>query len=354
MARQKKVSMQDIADRLDISKNAVSLALQHKKGISEELRLRVLETAKELGYGTLSSETLGQPSGNVLVLVPERVMTYEDNDHFQFFHDMIWGLERSIRRKGINAIIVPITSEMESSRTLPQHCRDIAHQGIVLFGIVDKAYAGVVWELDTPLVMLDSYHREWPCPAVASANLEGAYEAVSLLIRSGHREIGFIGPANLTTSFEERWYGYWRAMQEHGLAVDMTKGLTHLRSLDNTEAELGQFLSGLPRESMPTAFFCGNDRIAYLLIRQLRERGLRVPDDVSVVGFDDLKYEDEAGLRLTTMRVDKDQLCERAAELLLSLTGPSRELLRVYIKPTLVVQDTVKQLGGRYSKTTST
>lgn len=332
--------MQDIADQLNISKNAVSLALQNKKGVSEDMRQQVQQTAKALGYGQFAEKPAS--SGNVLVLVPERIMSYEDNDHFQFFHDMIWGLEKSIRKKGMNAVIAPIDREMEAGLQLPQHCTAISYQGIILFGIVDKAYAKLVWELDAPLVMLDSYHRELPCPVVASANMEGACEAVSELIRLGHREIGFIGPANLTTSHEERWFGYWKAMQEHALRIDPRTVMTSSPSFEHTEQEIGLFLNGLG-EQLPSAFFCGNDRIAYLLARQLRKRAIKVPERLSIIGFDDLKYQEESGLRMTTMRVDKERMCDAAAQLLLSLTGPSREMVRVYIRPTLIVRDSVRE-----------
>ncbi|MCR2803547.1 LacI family DNA-binding transcriptional regulator [Paenibacillus soyae] len=341
MARKKKVSMQDIADRLNISKNAVSLALQDKKGVSDEMRFRVLQTAKELGYGTFAAKS--PASGNVLVLVPERIMSYQDNDHFRFYHDMIWGLERSIRKRGLSAVIAPIDSEMESSLQLPRHCEEIKYIGIILFGIVDKAYARLVWELDAPLVMLDSYHRELPCPVVATANIEGACEAVTTLVRSGHREIGFIGPANLTTSHEERWLGYWSAMQQHGLQVDMGRVLTDSAGFGQTEREIEVFLERL--DGFPTAFFCGNDRIAYLLAKQLRKRELKVPEDVSIIGFDDLEYEADGGPGMTTMRVEKEKMCEAAAEMLLSLKHASREMLRMYIRPTLVVRESVRRVG---------
>ncbi|PZD95497.1 LacI family transcriptional regulator [Paenibacillus sambharensis] len=337
MGRKKRVSMQDIADQLNISKNAVSLALQEKKGVSEEMRYRILQTAKELGYGPFAGDS--QQSGNVLVLVPERIMSYEDNDHFQFFHDMIWGLEKSIRKRGLNAVIAPIDGEMEAGLQLPRHSSEISYAGIILFGIVSEAYARMVWETNAPLVMLDSYHRQLPCPVVASANIEGACEAVEALIASGHRDIGFIGPANLTTSHEERWFGYWRAMQARGLSIDGRKVLASSQGLGATEREIEVFLDQL--EELPTAFFCGNDRIAYLLMRQLRKRQLQIPGDVSIIGFDDLRYAEESGVAMTTMRVDKEKMCEAAADLLLSLKGPCREMIRMYIRPSLIVRHSV-------------
>lgn len=333
MARKKKVSMQTIADHLQISKNAVSLALLNKKGVSEEVRRRVIEAAKELGYGRFGDAKLPE-RGNILVLVPERIMDYQDNDHFQFFHDMIWGIESSIRNRGLNAVLVRITADMESQLELPRHCAEIQYRGIVMFGAFKEAYARRVWELEVPLVMLDSYHRSLPCPAVVSANVEGAYDAVSLLITSGHREIGFIGPVNLASSHEERWHGYWKAMFDHGLGTQEPYLLTHSMGYQETEKEIQEFLKGL--HSLPEAFFCGNDRIAYLLAKELGQRGLHVPADIAVIGFDDLRYKGDIDIELTTMRVEKERMCEAAADLLLSLSGSIREAVRVFVQPTLV------------------
>ncbi|GFN33370.1 LacI family DNA-binding transcriptional regulator [Paenibacillus xylaniclasticus] len=338
MAQNKKVSMQDIANRLNISKNAVSLALQNKPGVGDELRHKIVETAKALGYGPYGQKH--NSGGAVLVLVPERIMSYEDNDHFQFFHDMIWGLEKSVRAKGWNAVITPIDAEMEAGLVLPRHCTEMTYKGIILFGIVERAYAKRVWELDVPLVMLDSYHRGLPCPVVATDNIEGAYEAVEFLIRSGHRNIGFIGPTNLTSSHEERWFGYWKAMTDNGLSIDPAQTTVKSVSFHHSAEEIRSLLDRLGH--WPTAFFCSNDRIAYLLADELEKRGMRVPDDISIVGFDDLKAGAGHKLSLTTMRVEKLRMCDAAAELLLSLPGKSREMVRYYIRPTLVVRGSVR------------
>ncbi|MBD3917189.1 LacI family DNA-binding transcriptional regulator [Paenibacillus sp. PR3] len=339
MARKKKVSMQDIADHLGISKNAVSLALLNKQGVSTDMRNKIIEAAKQLGYGPYGdNHNIG---GTVLVLVPERIMSYEDNEHFKFFHDIIWGLEKSIRARGLNAVIAPIDAEMEANLILPRHCTELTYKGIILFGIVDRAYAEIVWELEVPLVMLDSYHSGLPCPVVASDNVEGAYEAVSVLIQAGHRDIGFIGPTNLTSSHQERWFGYWRAMTENGLSIDPAKVMSSSVGFQDTKVELGTFIDGL--KQLSTAFFCGNDRIAYLFASQLRSRGIRVPEDVSIVGFDDLKYEESEGLQLTTMRVEKASLCSAAIDMLLKTEGKFRETLRHYIRPTLITRESVRE-----------
>lgn len=339
MGRKKKISMQDIADRLQISKNAVSLALMNKKGVSEEMRRLVQQTAREMGYGPYAPQESGK--ANILVLVPERIMSYQDNDHFQFFHDMIWGLERSARKKGFNAVITPLDRETETARSLPGTFADIPYRGVILFGIADRGYAERIWGLDTPLVLMDSYYRDLPCPAVTSANLEGAYAAVSYLIEAGHRRIGFIGPTNLSTSHEERWFGYEKAMKERGLVIREADCLTTSRGYNNTVAEMATFLDRLGE--WPTAFFCGNDRIAYLLAGLLKARNKRMPEDVSVAGFDDLPYVNGEGLNITTMRVEKERMCDAAIHLLVSELGRTREAIHWQVRPTLVVRGSVAQ-----------
>lgn len=338
MGRKKKVSMQNIADKLQISKNAVSLALMGKKGVSEEVRNLVQQAAREMGYGPYAPKTGG--NANILVVVPERIMSYQDNDHFQFFHDMIWGLEKSARKQGCNAVITPLDQAMEASLTLPGQFADIPYRGVILFGITDLNYAKLIWELDTPLVMMDSYHRDLPCPAVTSANLDGASRAVAYLIEMGHREIGFIGPTNLSTSHEERWFGYEQAMLKAGLALRPSFCLTTSQGYDYTLREIAAFLDHITE--WPSAFFCGNDRMGYLLAGLLKERGLRVPKDISIAGFDDLHYFSDEGLNMTTMRVEKEQMCDAAMALLLSDLGHVREALHWQVQPTLIVRESIQ------------
>ncbi|MFC0212308.1 LacI family DNA-binding transcriptional regulator [Paenibacillus chartarius] len=337
MNRRKKVSMQDIADHLQISKNAVSIALAGKKGVSREVREQVLLTAKELGYGRYGERD--KPSLNMLVLVPERIISFEDNDHFLFFHNLMWTLEKEIRNQGYNAVIARIDRQMEEERRLPNLFHDVPFVGVVLFGIVSHSYAGMVAEQGKPFVMLDSYHRGIRAPAVTSANIEGAYEAVTYLSRCGHRRIGFVGATNLTTSHEERWVGYWTAMRDAGLAMDAAMCLTESRGFEATEEEIRNYWQSM--QAKPTAVFCSNDRAAILLMKVLRDMNIRVPEDVSVMGFDDLRMAESMNPGLTTMRVDIPGMCHAAVELLRMTLDTERAMIRWSVPPELVVRGSV-------------
>ncbi|CAM4073550.1 LacI family DNA-binding transcriptional regulator [Saccharibacillus endophyticus] len=333
MARPKKVSMQDIADQLGISKNAVSLALSGKSGVSEQVRLIVRHKAEEMGYVPPGAAAKPEASSrNILLLVPERVVSHEDSEHFRFFHDMLWILEETVRAHGCSAVIVRIDRQMEERLELPSLYGELEHIGVILFGIIAKPYAHMVWETGVPLVMLDSYYRDMNCAAAVSANTEGAESVVRLLIERGHRQIGFIGPANLTTSHEERWFGYWRAMREAGLPIDERMTLLEADDFDEVknEQQIGAFLARLvATDALPTAFFCGNDRIALLLIRRLRAIGISVPEQMKVAGFDGLEQAcaPDSGLYVT-IRADKKQMCRSAVRLLLDGYGEKRHAVR--------------------------
>ncbi|MGG0823130.1 LacI family DNA-binding transcriptional regulator [Paenibacillus turicensis] len=346
MSKKKKITMQDIANKLNISKNAVSLALMNKKGVSNATRELVLQCAKELGY---SNTNLTELNNNIMVLIPERVMSYEDQDHFQFFHDMLWGLEQKIREEGMNAVVVRIDKETERTLKLPRLLNDIAYRGIILFGIIDYAYAKFIYELDVPLVMLDSYYRDLPCPVVTSSNIEGACEAVNYLIAKGHKEIGFIGPVNLTTSHEERWFGYLTALEQHQLTIRPHLQLTQSESFSNTKAEIELFIAKLSKlNQLPTAFFCGNDRTAYILQDVLLELGVPQQTWPSIIGFDDITSPNSNHLPITTMSVQKEKICEAAAKLLITTSASTfinyRAALRYSIPPILVERQSVMGL----------
>ncbi|WP_172255614.1 LacI family DNA-binding transcriptional regulator [Saccharibacillus deserti] len=345
MARPKKISMQDIADRIGISKNAVSLALSGKSGVSEHVRLIVRHTAQEMGYKPpAAAKQAEQKIKNILLLVPERVVSHEDTEHFRFFHDMLWILEETVKAHGCSAVIVRIDREMEQRLELPPLYGDLPHIGVVLFGIIAKPYAHMVWETGVPLVMLDSYYRDLACAAAVSANTEGAESIVRLLIEQGHERIGFIGPANLTTSHEERWFGYWRAMREAGLPIDDRHVLLEADDFDEVKNERGieMFLKEITAGgALPTAFFCGNDRTALLLIRRLRALGISVPKQVKVTGFDGLEEActPDSGL-YATVRVDKKRMCRAAIRLLLDGYGDHRHAVRWTVQGTrLLLED---------------
>ncbi|MDG0814174.1 LacI family DNA-binding transcriptional regulator [Cohnella rhizosphaerae] len=267
-----KVSMQTIADALGVSKNAVSLALSGKSGVSESLRDRVFETANLLGYRARTDKE-GRRTRNLLVLIPK----YLRHDQ-GFYKEIYWAIDRRAKETGCAALRCEITEQMEEALLLPQEWHQALYEGLLLLGVFREKYVRRLLDLGAPLVIVDHDYDTLKLDAVVTANTTEAFRIVSYLIGLGHREIGFIGAIGMTRSFMERWLGYCQAMSEAGLAIPDKYCLTGeapLATLHSQPSEVQAWLEGL--DGYPTAWFCANDRIAVNLIEMLTAAGVRIP-----------------------------------------------------------------------------
>ncbi|MEC0226049.1 LacI family DNA-binding transcriptional regulator [Paenibacillus alba] len=335
-----KTSMQDIADTLGISKNAVSLALNHKAGVSEELRARVFEAANQLKYRTEPRNKKKQH--HLLVLIPEHIP-----QDASFFYEVFWSIEKKAKEHGYNAIICGVAEEMEQQQTLPDLYHEMVFHGILTIGVFQLNYIRMLHDLGTPLVTVDHYYDSLQLDAVVTAHTEEAYKLTAYLISKGHREIGFIGAVHLAKSFKERWHGFQNAMSDAGLTINMDHSLVNAPSLDAQSSnmdELASFVDALP--SLPTAWICANDRLAISLIQTVTARGYNVPNTISIVGFDDIEAARMITPRLTTIQVQREQLgCEAVDFLIRKIEyGGSSQKIAVYGK--LIERDSCKQLDN--------
>lgn len=313
--RKSKVSMKDIASEIGISKNAVSLALGNKPGVSQDLRERVFEVAARLGYrGHMDSKSAD--SRKLLILSPE----FNLDDRF-FYGDVYLGIQKQAQVTGHFTMLVGITPAMIANRTLPGALDDFEFDGILTVGVVPHDYLSVIFERRIPVISVDNYYDDIPINTVVVASEEGAFSLTRHLIELGHRDIGYIAPIENSASFFERYQGYMKAMLYSKLPVDPGLAILEpwpLTSLGKNQEEIRLALKSMKR--LPSAFFCGNDEIALAVINILRnEHGKRVPEDISVVGFDDIDAARLFTPGLTTYRVPRVQLGQEAVRFLLAL-----------------------------------
>jgi LacI family transcriptional regulator/LacI family purine nucleotide synthesis repressor len=170
--------------------------------------------------------------------------------------------------------------------------------------------------------------------------------AAQYLLGCGHREIGFIGPINTALSIYERFCGYQLAMRRAGLPDNAVYNITgdspEFQLFDTAEA-LGPLIDRVP--TLPTAWFCAGDRIAIALCGLLAQRGVKVPDEVSVMGFDGLSVSEIVTPRLTTINIDRRQMGKRAVEALHNLASDSeRPPVNVSVLGTLAERDSVRKI----------
>ena len=303
-----KVSLQEIAAQLGVSKNAVSLALNNKPGVSEELRENVFKTARALNYQGLTKKG-NNKNNNFLMLIPE----YIKNDP-NFYNSLYWAIENEAKLRGYNAVLACVDKNMEGELQLPNIYYELNTCGIMILGIFESGYIRKIAALNLPLVSVDGVYEDFKIDAVGNANFESGYCMANYLIRKGHRDIGFIGPLNVRNFFE-RWSGYAKAMRENRLPINEEHCICDDSSMTmqyREGAEIEPYLAQMA--SFPTAFICAGDHIAVALIGLLGKKNLRVPEDVSVVGIDDIELARMVTPQLTTYTIDRPKIGYHAVD----------------------------------------
>ena len=288
----KKPTMRDIAKAAGTSAVTVSKALAGQPGMSEETRIRIVQTAEKMGYeypGGKRAEPVKRHL-DIGILVPDRYFEAKS-----YYSEMYKLLVRKLTERGDFGLLEILNRENEQEMALPNLMRSGRADGMIILGEPEKAYYRMIAQQGIPLVFLDFYDEQANADAVVGDNTYGTYRLTSHLIRTGHRRIGFVGNQGATESIMDRYLGYYRAMLTHGLPVRP------------------EWI--LPDE-MPDALVCNCDLTARMMITVLQEKGYRVPDDVAVTGFDDFPPGGEEDVPLSTFRIDTEAMVDMAAKMI--------------------------------------
>ena len=346
---EEKVRISDIARQSGVSSATVSLALNNKSGVSEETRLRVLKVAEELEYPIKPSAAPGKPTRLAIVgmLVKTDPIPPQTNP---FYSKVIMGIEDVCRRNGINLLFATLPVD-ENNRPveMPQLLYNEKMDGLLMVGtFVDETITSISGRRKPPIVLVDGYSNTESYDTVVSDNFHAAYQAVEYLIRKGHRHIGLVGSEmNCYPSLKERRNGYLRALKENEI-TDLYIANFNINSTHGYE-EAACLIKEHPQI---TALFCVNDDVAAATARAVREQGKRIPQDVSIIGYDDTYIAANTHPALTTMRVDTIAMGRAAVHLLaLRIDNPESARMTLTIYPTLVERESVAQARSSVSAT---
>lgn len=305
----KAVKLEDIAKRVGVSSVTVSKALSDKSGVSEEVRAKIKEMAAEMGYIPISSQKARERrgTGNIGIIISERFV----GNNTSFYWTIYQNLVTILQVKDYYAILEIIDGEAEEQCSLPKVLQDEKVDGIIVIGQVNNHYSEFIWKnKQVPVVFLDFYDTHMEYDTVISDGFYGMYVLTDYLIKLGHKEIGFVGTPLATSSITDRYFGYQKALLENGIEVHK-EWIIEDRDLENVIHKIE-----LPKK-LPTAFACNNDFIAEVMIKLLEDRGLKVPEHASVVGFDNYLYTNIANANITTYDVDRYKMAEMSAKTLL-------------------------------------
>ncbi|WP_053983118.1 LacI family DNA-binding transcriptional regulator [Niameybacter massiliensis] len=338
MRRKKEVTMQYIADQLQISKVTVSKALKDQDGVSDELRQKIKDVARELGYKLPGSDQATITAKNIVIMVQEKYV--DAKEYTTFYLRFYQKLASSLTQRGFMCNLFPLGDNTPSALELNKWFNDSNVGGVIVLGDVKKKHIEIIKDLQISMLFLDCYNADVSVDCIVTDNYYSTFEITNYLKKCGHSRIGFVGNVNATSSIQDRFLGYCRSLMGSGLPI---KFESIIPDRDDSNEEI-EFV--LPRE-MPTAFVCNCDDTAYKFVKHLNEHGYRVPEDVSVVGFDNDIYAEISYPKLTTVAVNVEVMTEKATNLIIDKiqNGERDKLSRIFVTGDTVYRDSVSNIN---------
>lgn len=294
----RKVRLADIAEAVGVSTVTVHNALNGQKGVSGSLREQIQKVAEEMGYESPGKgKDLGDKEADfqrIGVLIAEKYL----GNHTAYYWKIYQELALAATEKQCFTIVETLkTDERVRIWEMPQMILQNKVEGIIIIGEIDKQYIRKLKEaVSIPIVFLDFYDSEFAQDAVIVDNFYGMYQMTEILFNHGLEDIGFIGSIHATNNIMDRYCGYMKSMMEHRKNI-------HPEWVIEDRDETGFVKFELPKR-LPKAFVCNCDLVAGMLVNKLDAKGLKVPDDISVVGFDNFLYPGYADIKITTYEVN--------------------------------------------------
>ncbi len=316
---QEKLTIQDIARLAGVSKSSVSRVLNAHPSISSELRERVTRIIQEYEF-TRNVTATGLAGGKTrLIGVLAPPLTWPA------VPEMLRGVAEYIEETSYELVLYSINFEASNHVDVLDNILSMRLVSGLLAILPSKLspHLGTRFEKGLPIVMINDQEQpaQFPFPWVGIDNAAGAYQATRHLLDLGHRRIGHILGISQYYCSAERYHGYCQALQDAGITPDPAWVLQGNFDLPSGRA-CALELFGRARSTWPEAIFVGNDQMAYGMLEVAEEQGIRVPDDIAIVGFDDNLLSAYMRPPLTTIHQPFSQMGHKAIELLLTMLDP--------------------------------
>jgi LacI family transcriptional regulator len=325
-----KITLQHIAEKMNVSTVAVFKALNNQKGVSEQLRRKIKNYAKSAGYvGKSSSVGINK----------KRFLFFINQDFFltpseQYYSTIFYFLTGELAK--VNSMLQVAFIEPEQPVEKIQNVISAYNPDGVFFACeLSQKILKYMENSDLPSIFIDIFSPLYACNYIYVDNYQSSYMLTHYLMNKGHHKIGFVGNINKTTAISDRYLGYVKAMNEAGNPLNSA---WHI----NENIERSQTITELPLDNMPTAYICHCDSAAQKLYTMLSINGLRVPDDISVVSFDNTMLCDNLLPKLTSLGPHKDSMARKALTAMIDAIKGKRSLVQV--RSHLSERDSVKDL----------
>ncbi len=330
------ISAKELAAKIHLSPATVSMVFNNRSGVSEATKKIVLEAAKKYDYVPSKTSALGKWAIQ-LVIYQKHAMVVSDTP---FFLQVIEGVTQECSEKNGIVNISYLTGSSDVQQQI-KNLSSMSGDGMILLATeMSREDFNILQGLEVPVVVLDCYYDDLDYDCVVINNSQGAYCAADYLVRMGHRRIGYLHSSVSISNFAERAAGYQKALEAYGISVEERYVLRLSPMSAQGYQDMVRILEQKPE--LADAYFADNDIIAAAAMKAFREYGYRVPEDISIVGFDDMPLCDIMNPPLSTMRVDKRQLGRTAVKCLLTrMNGAKHGKMKIALQTALVCRESV-------------
>lgn len=308
------ITAKEIARQLNLSTATVSMVLNNRPGISESTRKKVLAIAQEYGYIPVSKKNDSQVPEYIIhfIIYKKHGTVVTDTP---FFNELMEGIVHACKE----ANCFPQISYHYGNEGFQLQCERNKYRessGIILLGTeMNPEDTCDFFKLNLPTVILDSYFEDITADYVLINNVQGAFLATKYLIEKGHRKIGYLKSNIYISNFYERANGYYNALRHFNIPTSHTYVIEVTPQAESCYKDMLEYLS--KGNEIATAYFADNDIIAAAAIRAFINQGYRIPEDISIIGFDDMPFCQLTIPPLSTMKVPKKELGSVAVSRLL-------------------------------------
>ncbi|MEJ2613694.1 MAG: LacI family DNA-binding transcriptional regulator [Ignavibacteriaceae bacterium] len=336
-------TIKDVAKTANVSTATVSLVINNHKRISPETRVKVNKAIRELNYHPFRSARglVSQKTGNIGFILTE--------DHFlrsePFYTRIFLGTEFAARENEFYILLTTVPSGFKAGDRLPRFVLERNVDGIIIAGKVPDDLIKSLEKYSPPLVFIDYYPENNKYSNVLIDNVSGGKKAVQHLIDYGHEKIGFIAGDIQHPSIKDRFQGYKIAMEEKGLAYNDTYYVT---DEENPARENGYSAAKklLNKNKKITAIFACNDAMAIGVMQYLKEKKIKIPEDISIIGFDNVEADLSLDPPLSTISVKKTDMGIEAIHLMAEVLNNNKvkSIKKVLVPVELISRKSTIQL----------
>lgn len=328
-----KYSISDVAEMLGVSKSTVSRAINGNSGVGDELRKKVLDLVDEIGYKPNTiAQSLSRGRVNIVALILGDIRN-------PFYADLAFNIQRILNSHGYMVMVFNSEYDVQCEIEFLKLTIQFNFAGLILITAQTEIVEDMLHSMDVPMVLVNRILPSYTGDSVLTDNFQAGYMAVMHLLELGHKHIGFVRGPGVSSASSQRFEGYRQALRNFSLPFNeeyvyesdlkMETGITLARN----------FVKDL--KVRPSAMVVVNDMTAIGFIDGCRENGLSIPEDLSIVSFDDIEFSAMKGIELTTISQHVDKMSEHAARLMLKqLEEKDAKPERVILEPTLVIRKT--------------